>query len=70
MPSLRVIFSRLRPEYVARVGSAPYDSRTRTTSRWSFSTASWMGLNTRTMMHRQRLHGIRGGLVRNYSMCH
>lgn len=38
--SLWVIFRRLRPEYVARVGSAPYDSRIRTTSRWSFSTAS------------------------------
>lgn len=47
MVSLWVIFRRLRPEYVARVGSAPYDSRMRTTSRWSFSTASWIGLDTK-----------------------
>ena len=32
------------PPYVARVGSAPNAINRRTISTWSFSTASWIGL--------------------------
>lgn len=52
--SLWVIFTMVLPEYVASVGSAPYDSNRRTISKWSFSTASWIGLGRREKKRSRR----------------